>query len=67
MTIDDLKDKFEKTIKITCDDGKIFKGRLTGIENSFETDSGQDEIELYTGEHYLVINIPEIVKAELVE
>lgn len=55
----------ETTVVVYTSDGEKYTGVITGVENDFETDSGIDEIELYSGGSYsLSIEIPDIKKIE---
>lgn len=65
MTISDIMPFFDLETKVIVytSDGEQYTGVITGVENDFETDSGIDEIELYSGGGYsLGIEIPEITK-----
>lgn len=67
MTISDIMFFFdlETTVVVYTSDGEKYTGVITGVENDFETDSGIDEIELYSGGSYsLSIEIPDIKKIE---
>ncbi len=67
MTISDIMIFFdlETTAVVYTSDGEKYTGVITGVENDFETDSGIDEIELYSGGSYsLSIEIPDIKKIE---
>ena len=67
MTISDIMIFFdlETTVVVYTSDGEKYTGVITGVENDFETDSGIDEIELYSGGSYsLSIEIPDIKKIE---
>lgn len=67
MTISDIMTFFdlETTVVVYTSDSKQYTGVITGVENDFETDSGIDEIELYSGGSYsLSIEIPDIIKIE---
>ena len=67
MTISDIMPFFdlETTVIVYTSEGKQYSGVITGVENDFETDSGVDEIELYSGGSYsLAIKIPDIIKIE---
>lgn len=67
MTISDIMPFFdlETTVIVYTTDGEQYTGVIMGVENDFETDSGLDEIELYSGGSYsLGIEISDIAKIE---
>ena len=66
MTIDEIALFFDGATRVTVktDYGTENTGVITGIENGFETDSGQDEIELDVGTHYLAIDTSHITSIE---
>ena len=57
---------FETKVKIMTSYGKSFVGVITGLDNDFDTESGQDEVELDMGKYYLGIEIPDIISVETV-
>ena len=65
MKILDYMEYFERPVRVKLSDGRIVDGVLTGIENSFETDSGKDEIELDVGAYYEGIEISDIRSIEV--
>lgn len=69
MTINDvwMFFDFETKVNVKTKDGDNTTGIITGVENSFETNSGKDEIELDIGDCYLAIEIPDIVSIKKVE
>ena len=69
MTINDIWKyfDFQTTVCVQTSYGSKNTGIITGVENSFETNSGKDEIELDIGDCYLAIEIPDIVSIEKVE
>ena len=66
MTVFDLKDYFEKKIRVITLDGKSFEGILSGFEDALDSSSGKDEIELYVGECYIDIDVPSIEYVKLI-
>lgn len=60
MTFKDIKNYFEKNVKITTFENEIFSGKVTGFEDELDTVSGNDEIELDIGKCYISIEIPDI-------
>lgn len=51
MRINDMKEFFDfKTcVRVMTNDGQVFTGIITGVNNSFDTNSNEDEIELDVG------------------
>lgn len=57
---------FETKVKITTADAQSFVGMITGFEDGLDTESKKDELELDVGNHYVMIEIPDIVSVEKV-
>lgn len=59
MCIEDMKEFFDfKTrVKVLTNDGQTFTGIITGVNNSFDTNSNEDEIELDVGGRGYCYNI----------
>ena len=70
MCIKDMKEYFDfKTrVKVTTNDGQVLIGIITGVDNSFDTHSGKDEIELNVGgnSYSIGVEISDIVSIEKV-
>lgn len=50
-----------KTVAVKMDDGQIFRGRIRGYTSEFDSSSGKDEIDLFTGEVEYGLPIDEII------
>lgn len=57
---------FETKVKIKTADAQSFIGVITGFEDELDTESKKDELELDVGDHYVMIEIPDIVSVEKV-
>lgn len=60
MTYEEIKDFIEKKVILTDIDGQKFIGIITNTESQFDTPSGKEEIELYTGKVFYGIPFDEI-------
>lgn len=67
MTMHDFKDYFEKKIQVITLEDEVFQGILTGFENSFDSSSGQDEIEIHVDDVYIGIEIPDIKSVKIID
>lgn len=57
---------FETKVKIATADTQSFVGIITGFEDELDTESKKDELELDVGDHYVMIEISDIVSVEKV-
>ncbi|WP_295157304.1 hypothetical protein [uncultured Ruminococcus sp.] len=64
MTIEEIAPYFDfnTRVKIVTKDHSEFIGMITGVDDSFDTYSGNDEIELDMGTYYLSIEISDITE-----
>lgn len=60
MTYEEIKKYIGKKVVLTDVDGNKFRGTITNMESEFDTESGKEEIELYTGKVYYGIPFDEI-------
>lgn len=60
MLYEEIKEYIGKSVIVTDVNGKKFRGVITNTESEFDTESGQEEIELYTGKIYFGIPIDEV-------
>ena len=67
MTLDELKDYFERKVKVTTTDIKTFEGVFWGVEPYYDTSSGDDEMELDAGSIEIGIPISEIKSIEIID
>lgn len=67
MTYEEIKDYIGKKVVLTDIDGQKFKGVITNTESEFDTTSGKEEIELYTGKVYYGIPFDEIKSIMVIE
>lgn len=67
MGYEEVKKYIGKKVVVTDIDDRKFKGTITNTESEFDTESGKEEIELYTGKIYYGIPLEEIKKIILIE
>lgn len=60
MLYEEIKEYIGKSVIVTDTDDRIFRGVITNTESEFDTTSGKEEIELYTGKVYYGIPLDEI-------
>lgn len=60
MTYKEVKKYIGKNVILTDVDGQKFRGVIINTEAGFDTESGKEEIELYTGKIYIGIPLDEI-------
>lgn len=61
MTREEIIPHIGKKAVVTADNKQKFMGIITNTESEFDTESGKEEIELYTGHFYVGIPFDEIV------
>ena len=49
MKYEDYKDKLEKEVLLTTMDDMVFRGVLYLGDSKYDTSSGEDEVEIFTG------------------
>lgn len=60
MSYEEIKEYIGKNVVLTDIDGKKFRGVITNTESEFDTGSGKEEVELYTGKIFYGIPFDEI-------
>ena len=60
MVYKEIKEYIGKKVIVTDISDRRFRGIITNTESEFDTESGKEEIELYTGKVYYGIPIDEI-------
>lgn len=60
MLYGEIKEYIGKSVIVTDMSGEKFRGVITNTESEFDTKSGKEEIELYTGKIYFGIPIDEV-------
>lgn len=60
MLYKEVKEYIGKNVIVTDTSDKKFRGIITNTESEFDTESGKEEIELYTGKVYYGIPLDEI-------
>ena len=66
MTIWDFADLHEKKCSVTTMDGTVFRGDLYLGETEFDSSSGEDEIDVFTGKGYVCLPVSDIKSAVLI-
>ena len=60
MLYKEVKEYIGKNVIVTDISNQKFRGIITNTESEFDTESGKEEIELYTGKVYYGIPLDEI-------
>mgnify|MGYP001440501204 CR=1 FL=1 len=60
MLYKEIKEYIGKNVIVTDTGDRTFRGIITNTESEFDTESGKEEIELYTGKAYYGIPLEEI-------
>ena len=60
MLYKEIEEYIGKNVIVTDTRDKKFRGTITNTESEFDTESGKEEIELYTGKVYYGIPLDEI-------
>ena len=53
MTTKEVEDYIDKKIRVEVLDGDVLFGELDSIAPDYDTETGEDEIELFVGTHYV--------------
>jgi small nuclear ribonucleoprotein (snRNP)-like protein len=64
ITFKEAAQYFEKKVRVVTTDKKEFIGVVTGIDDDFDTYSGEDEIEIDLIKYYLGLPLSEIETIE---
>lgn len=65
MTIWDFADLHEKECIVTTKDDMTFRGPLYIGDTEFDSSSGEDEIDIFTGKAYVCLPVSDIKRAIL--
>lgn len=67
MLYEEIKEYIGKNVIVTDTGDRAFRGIITNTESEFDTESGKEEIELYTGKVYYGIPLDEIKRIIKIE
>lgn len=67
MDYEKVKEYIGKKVVVTDVENKKIRGVITNTESEFDTESGKEEIEIYTGKIYYGIPIDEIKEIMQIE
>jgi hypothetical protein len=67
MTYADMQKYFEKRVMITTLEDEVFVGTVTGFDDALDTDSGNDEVELFIEKYFVCIEIPDVKSVKILD